>query len=129
MEVVAYIETTHEFDQPYYSFRTIGLWQNVWRALCEMAYNKEAKQYERVAVEPEEDELEESKYYERNRSRIRNHHLLCLEEIWSKYDRFEPFVNTRLKELVVPRVLFECPGVRHFFEFSFPECEVVFWEE
>jgi hypothetical protein len=129
MEIVAYIETTHEFTQPYYAFRTIGLWQTVWRAVCEMAYNRSAQQYSTIVVEPEADKFEELQFYERNSTRIRNHHLLCFQEIWSKYDRFEPFVNSQLTELVVPRVLFECPGVRHFFEFSFPECKVVFWGE
>jgi hypothetical protein len=123
------LETTNEFDNPYYEFQTIGAWQEVWKILCDMAYFNHNADVEEIIVTSPYDEKEDARFYERNRGRIRNHGLLCFHHIWRQYDAYTPIINHNLKRIVVPRELFDALGMRSFMKEVFPQCKVVFWPE
>jgi len=41
----------------------------------------------------------------------------------------DPVVVPELKEIYVPRILFTCLGVFTWFRHSFPNCQILFWED
>lgn len=125
MEATILRDTTNEFSRIYYTFGTIGAWRNVWNALCEMGYNPQATQYSSIVVRSETSDKDDANAY--GFYTVSNQHLICLNESWREYDRKTPIINRELKYLYVPRVLFECLGVRNWFRHSFPECEVEYW--
>jgi len=127
MEVTIHRELSEEFERKYYSFQTIRDWQNVWKVVCEMGYNPEAVQYTSIAVHSDVSDKEDVKAY--GYYTVQNQHLICLDTVWRDYDRLVPFVNKNLKSIYVPRVLFNCMGVVNWFYYSFPNCEVKFWDE
>lgn len=127
MKVAIARELDYEFSKMYYKFRTLSEWQNVWRVVCDMAYDPNAKQYETIEIHSEDSDREDARAY--GAYTVQNQHLICLDEIWRTYDRKNPFVNKNLKYLYVPRVLFYCLGVQNWFKFSFPNCEVHYWPE
>ena len=123
------VETTTEFDYPYYDFQTIGAWQGVWKTLCDLAYFGVKNDIVDITTISQYCDKDDARFYERNSTRIRNHHLLCFDHIWRQYDSFTPIVNTTLSRLVVPRALFDLLGTRTFMKDVFPNCKVVFWTE
>jgi len=127
MEVTISRELDHEFNRMYYSFGTIANWQKVWRFLCDMAYEIKAEQYEKIVIHADDSDKQDARLYAGYV--VQNQHLICLDEVWRKYDKKVPFVNKTLKYLYVPRVLFYCLGVQNWFKFSFPNCEVHYWPE
>jgi hypothetical protein len=127
MEVSIQREITQEFEKMYYSFQTIREWQKVWKAVCEMGYNPEAKQYTSIVVHSETSDAIDGNLY--GYYTVQNQHLICLDTVWRDYDRLTPIINKNLKTIYVPRVLFNCMGVINWFHFSFPNCEVKFWNE
>jgi len=127
MEVTIQRELNTEFERMYYSFATISEWQKLWRVVCDLAYNPNAKQYESVSVYSYNSESQDARLY--GSYTVQNQHLICLDEVWRSYDKSLPFVNKTLKRLYVPRVLFNCMGVQNWFKFSFPNCEVTYWPE
>ena len=129
MQFAICIETTNEFEHPYYEFQTIGAWQAVWKILCDMTYFNHNVEVEEIIVTSPYGEKDDARFYERNSSRIRNHPLLCFDHIWRQYDALTPIVTPSLKRLVVPRALFDVLGVRSFMKDMFPNCKVVFWPE
>jgi len=127
MEATIHRELSEEFERKYYSFRTIRDWQNVWKVICEMGYNPDAAQYESITVHSDVSDKEDVKAY--GYYTVQNQHLICLDTVWRDYDRLVPFVNKNLKSIYVPRVLFSCMGVINWFNYSFPNCKVKFWDE
>ena len=64
-------------------------------------------------------------------------YTLTLDYMWKQYSKrrdinghfIEPQVVPELKYLFVPRILFDSLGIRSWFQFSFPNCKVQFWED
>ena len=127
MEMQISRELDHEFSRMYYTFGTIAHWQKVWKALCDMAYDIKAPQYEKIVIHSDDSDKYDARGY--SSYTVQNQHLICLDEVWRLYDKQHPFVNKTLKYLYVPRVLFYCLGVQNWFKFSFPNCEVHYWPE
>lgn len=124
-----------------YCAQTIDQWQYVWDKLCKMTY-EEKEICESVITRPsilcidglimnDTSELTHSHQYKN--PKYVNVEFLTLDNIWKQYSHIygpiQPKVIPELKKLVVPKCLFECLGVRSWFRHSFPNCEVVFWEE
>lgn len=90
-----------------------------------MAYTREGIQ-EELCVYPSS--KNESAFYERNN--CDNFEQLTLDYVWCEYSK--KFKNVmmvpELKRIYVPRTLFECLGVYKWFEYSFPNCDITFWE-
>jgi hypothetical protein len=125
MEVAIARELDHEFNRMYYTFGTIANWQKIWRVVCDMAYDPNAIQYEKITIHSDDSDRTDARLY--GGYTVQNQHLICLDEVWRSYDRKNPFVNKTLKYLYVPGVLFNCLGVQNWFKFSFPNCEVHYW--
>jgi len=127
MEVSIARELETEFERRYYTFATIAEWQKVWQIICDMAYDSKAEQYEHIAIRSDDSDCEDARAYAGHT--VQNQHLICIDEVWRRYDKKQPFINKTLKSLYVPRVLFYCLGVQNWFKFSFPNCEVTYWPE
>jgi hypothetical protein len=127
MEVLIARELETEFERRYYSFATIGEWQKVWQIICDMAYDSKAEQYEDIAIRSDDSDTQDARAYAGHT--VQNQHLICIDEVWRRYDKKQPFINKTLKSLYVPRVLFYCLGVQNWFKFSFPNCEISYWPE
>jgi hypothetical protein len=127
MEVSISRELETEFERRYYSFATIGEWQKVWQIICDMAYDSKAEQYEHIAIRSDDSDKDDARAYAGHT--VQNQHLICIDEVWRRYDKKQPFINKNLKSLYVPRVLFYCLGVQNWFKFSFPNCEISYWPE
>jgi hypothetical protein len=127
MEVSIARELETEFERRYYSFATIAEWQKVWQIICDMAYDTKAPQYEHIAICSDDSDTQDARAYAGHT--VQNQHLICIDEVWRRYDKKQPFINKTLKSLYVPRVLFYCLGVQNWFKFSFPNCEVTYWPE
>lgn len=67
----------------------------------------------------------------------KNFDLITLNHTWSQASLVknadglpvEPFVVPELREIYVPRILFETLGVYTWFKHSFPNCSILFWED
>jgi hypothetical protein len=127
MEVLIARELETEFERRYYTFATIAEWQNVWQIICDMAYDSKAEQYEDIIVRSADSDKDDARAYAGHT--VQNQHLICIDEVWRRYDKKQPFINKTLKSLYVPRVLFYCLGVQNWFKFSFPNCEISYWPE
>ena len=127
METTIYREITNEFHRPCYTFVTIKKWQKVWLALCDMAYTPGAQTYERIIVRSDLSDKQDAMLY--SLKMATNQDLITFEHVWKKFDKYQLLVCNELKELYVPKVLFECLGVKYLLQTSFPNCEVKFWED
>lgn len=120
---------------------TIDQWQQVWDKICKMAYEK-APPCEKIITSPgfvhingevTNDRTEKTHTYEYSRPQPLNTYFLTLDNIWKQYSSFYgpqmPDVVPELKELFVPRVLYDSLGISNWFRHSFPNCKVTFWEE
>ena len=93
--------------------------EDIWTQICEMAYY--GKNITDKLIVQEDYELLEDP---------------TLDSVWEKFsnqkDEFgkfiEPQVVPELVKLHVPYALFHCLGVNSWFEHSFPNCVVSFWE-
>jgi hypothetical protein len=62
---------------------------------------------------------------------------ITLEHTWKSWSRLrdsngaylDAQVVPELKEIYVPRILFETIGVYAWFNHSFPNCSILFWED
>lgn len=90
-----------------------------------MAYTREGIS-EELCVYPSSNN--EAAFYERNS--CGNFEQLTLDHAWSEYSKkFHMVLEVpELKKIHVPRALFECLGVYKWFDYSFPNCEITFWE-
>jgi hypothetical protein len=127
MEVSIARELETEFERRYYTFATIGEWQKVWQIICDMAYDSKAEQYEDIIVRSADSDKDDARGY--GAYTVQNQHLICIDEVWRRYDKKQPFINKTLKSLYVPRVLFYCLGIQNWFKFSFPNCKIYYWPE
>jgi len=107
-------------------------WPAVWRTICEMSYYRNFLTDE-IVIPMENYELLET-YKNINPTEF---HKLTLDHTWKQYSErrdmnsnfIEPQIVPELKYLFVPRILFDSLGVRSWFQFSFPNCKVEFWED
>ena len=120
---------------------TIENWQQVWDDICKMAYERSPPR-EKIITTPgfihingelTNDKTEKTHTHEYSRSQPVNTYFLTLDNMWKQYSSFYgsrmPDVVPELKELVVPRVLYDSLGISNWFRHSFPNCKVTFWEE
>lgn len=120
---------------------TVEQWQQVWDTICRMAYERTTP-CEKITTVPgfvhingeiTNDKTEKTHSYEYSRCQPVNTYFLTLDNMWKQYSRLYgsrmPDVVPELKELFVPRVLYESLGISNWFRHSFPNCKVTFWEE
>lgn len=124
-----------------YDNHTIEAWQNVWERICKMAYDGTDICEEIVTVpgilhvngRVINDRRESTHNVEYHRLEPVNYYFLTLENIWKQFSHLyadkNPGVVPELKKLVVPYCLYDCPGVRSWFRYSFPNCKLYFWDE
>jgi hypothetical protein len=103
-------------------------WQDTWRKICDMAYyrkrvtSKITTKYDGVFL----DNIVKKDYTE-----------YTFDYIWYQISKakspqglhIDALIVPELLEIYVPRVLFECAGVYVFFRYSFPNCEIHYWED
>ncbi len=124
-----------------YDSVTVDAWQNVWDKICRMAYDGKDV-CESIITRPGimhvngrvvPDKRESAHSHEYSRGDPINSYFLTLDNIWKQYSQFhgtqDPKVIPEFKELIVPYSLYECLGVQQWFEHSFPNCKVYFWNE
>lgn len=113
-------------DKNRYSPETVDEWQQLWKSICEMAYCQ-TYVFEEIITKPHFSEKVDTKFYNRDQTGI------TLDFIWKQYSNHYgtkmPFVIPMFKRLHVPRALFEELGVYSWFDYSFPNCKITFWEE
>ena len=109
----------------------IDKWQHVWLQICDMAYDNTNITSQII--------IEKSNYAEllKYMSNSNDFHLITLDYMWEEITleqkRFQmpPYVHVvpELQAIYVPRILFESLGVYAWFEYSFPNCKILFWED
>ena len=107
-------------------------WQSMWQHICDMAYYR--KNITDTLYVSENDYTSLLKY---RMSNCKNFHKLTLDYEWQKIsnlrddngDFLEPLVVPELKQIYVPRILFESVGVYPWFKHSFPNCTIMFLED
>lgn len=110
----------------HYDLETVTAWQKVWDCILTMAYLKTNK-VEKLLVFTKDSS--DNSYYKRKIPR--NYHDITFEYAWFEFCRKykgESQVVPELKEIFVPKSLFECPGVYSFFMYCFPNCVIKFWD-
>jgi hypothetical protein len=124
-----------------YENHTIEAWQSVWDKICKMSYDG-TDVCEEIVTTPGimhiNGRILNNKYksdhiIEYSRLEPVNTYFLTLENVWKQYSSFhgpQPVkVIPEFKKLVVPRCLYECLGVQQWFRYSFPNCQVTYWDE
>lgn len=114
------------------SVEDIEKWQRLWRNVCNMAYFRKDIVSELIVI-PEDGEYE---YLETLDLEWEDAYV-TLDYAWknvskltNKHGEFlQPLVVPEFKEIYVPRILFSSPGVYSWFSYSFPNCNVFFWED
>jgi hypothetical protein len=109
----------------------VNKWQVVWQKICDMAYHR--KDINAIVSVENSDYSELLKYM----INAKNFNLITLEHMWAQASsarnadgtHAEVFVVPELREIYVPRILFETLGVYTWFKHSFPNCSILFWED
>jgi hypothetical protein len=108
----------------------INKWQAVWQQICDMAYHNKnivGHVYASSKVLGDIDQYKNASNFE----------LITLDHSWTVVsqckDENGKFLQARvvpeLQEIYVPRKLFEAMGVYTWFQYSFPNCVILFWED
>jgi hypothetical protein len=109
----------------------INRWQDVWWYICDMAYYRRNVS---SSVHLKKIDYKELLAY---MDSAKNFEQITLDYIWKQASArrdangkyVEPLVVHELKEIYVPRILFTCLGVFTWFHHSFPNCQILFWED
>lgn len=123
-----------------YSYETILAWKVVWDKVCRMAYENEKPVSELITV-PDRVRMEgiavpmseilQSQYY--SKQIPLNFEVITLDHMWKYYSKVHgtemPKIVPQFQKLHVPRALFQSLGVGPWFRYSFPNCEITFWDE
>jgi len=120
------LKTYHSYYHTYYDDKTVNAWKDVWDAVLNMAYLQKDK-VERIIVTSENPK--DNEYY--SKKIPSNYHDITFESAWLNFcakNKIESQVVPQLKEIFVPKALFECLGVYSFFMYSFPNCVIKFWD-
>jgi hypothetical protein len=123
------------------SMETIEGWRVVWQKICTMAYEQKSLA-EKIITRPGKMNIDGRLYEVKSESfhtkiysseDIINQYFATLDYTWKEFSKqygtSMPHVVPELREIHVPRVLFENMGVRAWFNHSFPNCRVFFWDE
>jgi len=110
----------------------IDKWQAVWKRITDMAYFH-SNIVDNISVTKHD--YHTLLMY--SRSRCSNFDKITLDYEWKFVSTFknvdgsflEPMVVPELREIYVPRILFETMGVYSWFKHSFPNCTILFWED
>jgi hypothetical protein len=110
----------------------IDMWPSVWQQICDMAYYR--KNITTHIIHINERTHPEFLAYENN---SKNFDQLTLDYTWKQASSvrntdgtpIEAQVVPELREIYVPRVLFDTLGVFSWFNHSFPNCSILFWED
>lgn len=137
------IDASHIDENVVYSTCCTSSWDYIWRLLIDMAYSSKNIHLKsiiiqsgsivehtdaKVTVREKERSSVHAKFYEKSDST--NIDLLTLEKAWRRYGGHEmPKVVPELERLFVPKVLFHCLGVNAWFQHSFPNCKIAYWED
>jgi hypothetical protein len=122
------------------SYETVLAWKVVWNKVCRMAYGSE-KVVETIEAYPgkaiidgvvvEMTEKDHSNFYQIGAPS--NFEVITLDNTWKYYSSLHgtamPKIVPEFTRLCVPRGLFESLGIDLWFQSSFPNCEIVFWDE
>jgi len=108
-------------------------WQNIWQNICNMAYFRKNVVNEYFIVDDHAEYLD-LVYYSSNAS---NFELITFDYTWKQIDSIrnpdgsmrEPLVVPELEKVYIPYILFNGLGTYTFFNYSFPNCKIVFWED
>lgn len=103
-------------------------WQSLWTQICNMAY------YRTDITDKIQTRLDENLF---NEFKKIDYSEYTFDYIWSNVSKnrdsdgfyVDAQVVPELKEIYVPRVLFECTGLYVFFRHSFPNCIISYWED
>jgi len=106
---------------------TVEKWQILWQQICDMSYYRK-----NIVEEIKTDVSEYDDLY-----KYQNFNEITLEYIWKFNSSFknvdgeylQALVVPELKNIYVPRFLFETLGVFEWFKYSFPNCKILFWED
>ena len=123
-----------------YANETIDGWKSVWETICKMTYENDspvseiitAPDYAKInGLNVDMIEKEHSEYY---RSQLpANSDSITMDEMWAFYSKKHgpkmPTPVPELQRLHVPRPVFQCLGIYSWFQHSFPNCKITFWEE
>jgi hypothetical protein len=109
----------------------INKWQPIWQQICDMAYSRKNIV---PTVSIEKFNYSDLLGYMLN---SRNFDQITLDYTWKQTTSrkntdgtpVEVFVVPELREIYVPRILFETLGVFQWFKHSFPNCSILFWED
>lgn len=113
------MDTLFAFDE-----NVVYKWQTFWTHVCDMAYYRKDVCSELKIFPSFDVEVNLSETY-----KFTNFNELTLDYIWDNPKKYnQALVVSELKTIFVPKCLFECIGVYKWFEYSFPNCEIVFWE-
>lgn len=128
-------------DRKMYDVETTDGWKSVWNNICEMAYERTGI-CEKIITKPgymRVNGVEDHSKNEGVHSRVYlkkdcvNDFMITLDTTWKFYSAKHgpkmPYVIPELKEIHVPRILFETIGVKLWFNHSFPNCRIFFWDE
>lgn len=107
-------------------------WQSTWRRVCNMAYFRKDIVSELIVI-PEDGEYE----FLEKLDLEWEHACFTLDYAWKTISKLtdangeflQPLVVPELKEIYIPNILFQSPGVYSWFSYSFPNCKVFFWED
>lgn len=127
-------------NSEFYTNDTVIPWQSVWNSVCEMAYeNKNI--CEEIITRPNGINIggtQTNSKGERVHAGIYeeafplNRYEITLDYMWKRYnEKYRtgmPHVVPEFKRLHVPKALFENLGVKQWFEHSFPNCRVTYWD-
>ena len=110
----------------------IERWQSIWNTICNMAYHRKG-----IVKHITTDSCEYNSILRYHSLKYLNFDEITLDHTWKKYsstknengDFLEPLLVPELEEIYVPRILFTCPGVFHWFKHSFPNCAISYWED
>lgn len=119
------LKLSHSYFHTYYHHETVLDWQKVWNTLLRMAYLREGI-VDRLAVLTSQ--VDDLCFYERQSAK--NYYEITFEYSWREFCKTHKdsiHVVPELKEVYVPKCLFQCPGVWALFNYSFPNCKVIFW--
>lgn len=133
------MEITLRINKNQYEDSTIIEWQNVWDIICKMTYEGTNK-CENIITKPGNLYIDGRKVYDKrekthSREYLRlepdNIYLLTLDNVWKQYSSYygtkELIIVPEFKKLVVPYPLFHSIGIPQWFRYSFPNCEVIYW--
>jgi hypothetical protein len=122
MEYPIKLQTSHSYFSIYYDLETVQGWQSFWNRILKMAYLREGVVESMIAIPCDS---RDNEYYKQKIPS--NYHDITIDHAWKQFSG-EPCVVLELKKIFVPKDLFSSIGIFSFFNYCFPNCEIVYWE-